>query len=91
MTNLVQTINGAVNTCFIVDNTGIKNVVTEPMLKLFQVNRFPSTYHADLKSAARVALKIGIANAITNELLSSFVRDNLGENKWTLVSTLTSQ
>jgi len=86
MLGLVQSIHGTLKGSYIVDNTGIKNVVTEPMLKLFQVNKFPATHHADLKSAARVALKLGINNDVLNRILSDFVRDNLNGSKWSLSS-----
>jgi hypothetical protein len=67
----------------IVDNTGIKNVVTQDMLHLFQVHRFPHTNHSDLVSAARVALKVGIANPIVNKVLYKFVIDNAtGADRW---------
>ena len=90
MQGLVQSIHGTIKGSVIVDNTGIKNVVKEPMLKLFRVNKFPSTHHADLKSAARVALKLGINNEFLNRILSDFVRDNLnGSSPWSLKSTVT--
>ena len=88
MLGLVQSIHATLKGSHIVDNTGIKNVVTEPMLALFQVNRFPKTHHADLKSAARVALKLGISNEVLNRILSDFVRDNLNGTPWSLSSTV---
>ena len=72
----------------VVPNTGIKNVVTRDMLKLFQVHRFPgSDNHADRVSAARVALKIGISIPVLNEILYTFVIDNVEGEPWQLVST----
>ena len=86
MLGLVQSIHGTIKGSTIVDNTDIKNVVTEPTLKLFQVNKFPATHHADLKSAARVALKLGIMNDVLNRIISDFIRDNLNGSKWSLSS-----
>ncbi|QNN98056.1 hypothetical protein SEA_FEDE_8 [Microbacterium phage Fede] len=91
MINLVQDIRATVRGCKIVDNTGIKKVVTRDMLKLFGVARFrQATNHADLVSAARVALMRGIAEDGTNPLLSDFIHDNavaMGERTWSLEST----
>lgn len=83
MLALIQAIRHTLPSSVVIDNTGIKKIVTEDMLKLFRLNRFQErTYHADLKSAARVALKLGIQKEQVNEVLSDFVRDNLGENQW---------
>jgi hypothetical protein len=82
MLALVNAIHDTLKGSHIVDNTGIKNVVTEPMLKLFKVDKFHKTFHADLKSAARVALKLGINNEVLNRVLSDFVRDNLNGTPW---------
>jgi hypothetical protein len=71
----------------VVDNTGIKNVVTRDMLKLFGVARFnESTNHADLVSASRVALKVGISIPVLNEILYQFILDNVEGEPWSLVS-----
>jgi len=87
MLMMIRETSSVLDRSTIVDNTGIKNVVTEPLLKLFQVSRFSTpTNHADLKSAARVALKIGIANPEINTILSDFVRDNLGDKPWARTS-----
>lgn len=89
MVNLVQTINRTLKGSKIVDNTSIKKIVTEPLLKLFQMNRFPGTNHADIKSAARVALRGGIGDDFLNRILADFVRDNLTGEKWSLESMQT--
>ena len=92
MLNLIMAMRTAIPKAKIIDNTGIKKVVTESMLKLFQVSRFrQATNHQELKSAARVALKLGIEMEPTNNLLSDFVRDNLmeGGERWEFKSMLT--
>lgn len=90
MTNLVQNIRANLTFGRVVDNTGIKLVVTEPALKLFHVSRFKKgTNHADLKSAARVALMRGLSMPDVNPLLADYYRDNLlggDESKWQLDS-----
>ena len=68
----------------IIDNTGIKKVVTEETLRLFKCNRFPRTNHADLKSAARVAIMRGLKDSVGNHLLALFMLDNLKGTPWKL-------
>ena len=89
MMAMVQTINMSIKGSKIVDNTGIKKTVTEPMLKLFGCSRFQGTHHADLKSAARVALKGGIDIPPLNRLLADYVRDNLNGTPWSHRSIVT--
>jgi hypothetical protein len=79
---LVQKLTETLPGSTIVDNTGIRRVVKEQLLALFQARRFPGTYHADSKSAARVALRLGIENKAINMLLSDFVRDQLDGVTW---------
>jgi hypothetical protein len=88
MRNLIQDIvraTGAKN----VDNTGIKKIVKEATMRLFRVTRFPSSdNHADRKSAARVALRLGIEDPVLNRYLSMFMYDMLyTEDPWQYVST----
>lgn len=91
MLALVQKLNNQLFGSQIVDNTGMKNVVTDATLRLFQVSRFPATNHADLKSAARVALKMGIMLDAVNPLIADFIWDNTeGNEPWTLASTSVS-
>ena len=89
MLKLVDEIKRSIRSSEIVDNAGIKKIVTEPMLKLFNVSRFEYTNHSDLKSAARVALAGGIKRPILNYNLAMFVRDNLRGQSWQYVSTST--
>lgn len=78
MLALVQHVNKQHSACRIVDNTGIRQVVTDDTLKLFQCWTFAQkTNHQDLRSAARVALKRGIADELTNDVLTEFVLDHL--------------
>lgn len=89
MTQLVQASRSVMRGAKIIDNTGIKKVVTESTLKLFKMSRFnQGTNHADLKSAARVALKAGIDVDEVNTLLAEFMMDNLleGGKRWALGS-----
>jgi predicted ATPase len=90
MTDLVQTINRNLPQSKVVDNTGIKKVVKQGLLDMMNLSRFKrGGNHSDLKSAARVALVLGIKNEGMNALLSDFVRDNLDGLSWSFVSTST--
>ena len=60
----------------VVDNTGVKKVVKEPLLKLLKANRWPGTNHADLKSAARIALKGMMQNEDYNRYLSNVIHQH---------------
>jgi len=81
MTMLVQTIHKRLDRSMVIDNTGIKNVVTQPILGLFDFY-FPGTNHADLWSAARIALKLGLSDLRINETLSDMVRAHVNGRSW---------
>lgn len=64
-------------------NTGVKQVVRQPLMELLGVWKFPtSTHHQDLRSAARIALLGMLRDEQTNELLSDVVRDHLLGKSW---------
>lgn len=91
MIHLIQVINETLPGSVIIDNTGIKKIVTNSTMKLFGMERFEhGGNHADLKSAGRVALRLGISMDPVNTLLSDFMHDNLiGGRPWVHDSTLT--
>ena len=87
MITLVQEIQHRIKGSTIVDNTGIKKIVSNDLLKLFQAYHFGvKTNHGDLTSAARVALALGIKTDALNEILSEFVDDNIYGEAWSLES-----
>ena len=86
MNDLVQTINRTLPGSVIVDNTGVRKLVTEPLLKLFHCARFKGTNHADSKSAARIALAGAVKSTSLNEILYQFVEENLPEEMWSFAS-----
>ena len=90
MQHIVQTLNHRFKGSIIVENTGIKQVVTRPLLQLFHVARFKDGgNHNDRVSAARVALRLGIQIESLNTLLSDYVEDHLyKEEPWALKSTV---
>lgn len=91
MTVLVQQVRDTVKGS-IVDNTGAKKIVTDELLDLLQLKKWTTiTHHADLRSAARIALKGAIENPALNVLLSDVIRDLLGGIEWEVIITPTSR
>lgn len=86
MNDLVQTINRTLPGSTIVDNTGVRKLVTEPLLKLFNCSRFKGTNHADSKSAARIAIAGALKIDSLNEILYQYIEENLPEKTWSSAS-----
>ena len=64
----------------ILDNTGVKKVVTKPLMQLLDCWDFPTvTHHQDLRSAARIALYGGLKDQEINSLLTKIVMKQLGK------------
>ena len=64
----------------ILDNTGVKKVVTKPLMQLLGCWDFPTvTHHQDLRSAARIALYGGLKDPEINSLLTQIVMKQLGK------------
>lgn len=62
----------------ILDNTGVKKIITPGLMQLFDVWTFNvPTHHQDLRSAARIALYGGVKNDDINQLLTKYVVDKL--------------
>ena len=88
MTVLLAAIRQAVPETKTIDNTGVKNVVTEETLKLLGLSRNEvRTNHADIKSARRIALKGAYQDPELNTLVADLVLDRLTEEAWTLMSS----
>lgn len=87
MLMLVQTIHGRLKKSEVVDNTGVKNVVTDHVLKLLSLYHWDQpTRHGDLRSAARIALKGAYGHPVLNLLVATVVRDQLKGGSWTLTN-----
>lgn len=84
MTVLVQAIHKRLTTSKVVDNTGVKKVVKEPLLLLFRAGQLwtQRTHHSDLTSAMRIALKGAIEDKQLNGLIAEFAIDNLENRPW---------
>ena len=88
MSTLVQEIRRAVPGSQVVDNTGVKNVVTDATLRLLSLYTWPRTNHADLRSAVRIALKGAISDPDQNKVVAAYLRASLEGNPWSRVSTV---
>jgi len=88
MSMLVQEIHGSLPGSIIVDNTGVKNVVKQPLLGMLDLDTWKvPTHHADLASAARILLKGGFQDEELNKILSDWIRDCLEGAPWTLTKS----
>ena len=87
MTVLVQAIHKVTPNSKVVDNTGVKNVVTDATLGLLGLNNWDiATNHSDLDSAARILLKGAYQDEDLNSIVADVVRDRLEGRSWTLTN-----
>lgn len=87
MTVLVQSIQRQLAGSRVIDNTGIRKVVTRDLLQLFEVSRWPRTNHSDLLSASRVALKGALEDPELNQLIASVVMEQHERETWEIKTT----
>lgn len=78
MRALEHAIKKAVPGAKLIDNTGVKKVITIELMRLFGVYTFKtSTHHQDLRSAAYIALYGALKDARLNRILTDLVIDIL--------------
>lgn len=66
-----------------INNTGVKKVVTDDLMKLLHCWKFSTvTHHQDLRSAARIGLYGMLKSLELNELLTRLVADELDKKPW---------
>lgn len=82
----VADIHAALPGSQVLNNTGIKKVVTPALMHVLGLRRFASgSNHQDLQSAARIALLAALKNPTTNELLAQVVADLIVDLKsWSI-------
>lgn len=67
----------------VLNNTGVKQVVSQELMQLLGVWRFAAvTHHQDLRSAARIALLGMLKDDELNRLVADVVRDHLDGRSW---------
>ena len=57
----------------IINNSGVKSIVTKELLQLLDLYVWPTTHHNDLRSAARIALLAMLRDERANNRLAKFV------------------
>ena len=57
----------------IINNSGVKSIVTKELLQLLDLYDWPTTHHNDLRSAARIALLAMLRDERANNQLAKFV------------------
>ena len=91
MSHLVQVIHKLIKGSVVVDNTGVKNVVTDETLRLLRMYDWKvATNHADLRSAARILMKGAYQEGKLNVMIADVIRGRLVDQSWTLTNSLES-
>ena len=68
----------------IINNSGVKSIVTKELLQLLDLYDWPTTHHNDLRSAARIALLAMLRDERANNRLAKFVEAAL-DNKAVII------
>jgi hypothetical protein len=64
-------------------NTGVKKVVTQEILEMLHCWKFSTTtHHQDLRSAARIAVLGMLQDDVLNQVLFTFITDNIDGRDW---------
>jgi hypothetical protein len=85
MVELVKDVKAATNG-EVINNTGVKKVVRQPLMELIGVWRFGTTTHLqDLRAAGRIALFGMLKHKDLNAVVYGFLRDNLDGKAWRVI------
>lgn len=86
MAKAVSEIHKAIPKSKVLDNTGIKSIVTDRLLDLLQMRRWATpSHHDDVLSAARILLLGMMKNPEYNKMLADIVSSRLdSENIWSI-------
>ena len=83
MTDAVQQFRRGITGAKVLDNTGVKKIVTRELLEVLGLWKFTTvTNHQDLRSAARIAVLGMLKDEQHNRLLADVVRDHLDHKPW---------
>ncbi len=83
MVALVKAIKHAIPGSKVIDNTGVKKVITQDLMKALNVWKFSTTtHHQDLRSAAYIGLYGMVKDDELNAVLADFVRDLIDGQPW---------
>ena len=69
----------------VLNNTGVKQVVRQPLMELLHSWKFNrTTHHQDLRSAARIAILGMLKDSELNAILATMVTDHFYGDPWTI-------
>lgn len=78
MRELLSKFRVALPQATVLDNTGVKQVIRQPLMELFGVWSFAQkTHHQDLRSAARIALYGAVKDEALNRVLYEYAINNV--------------
>lgn len=87
MTQAVTDMKRALPGSVVLQNTGVKKVIRQPLMELVGCWRFTTpTHHQDLRSAARIALLGMCKDEEMNRLLATVVADHLDGRTWNVAA-----
>lgn len=83
MVSLVKDLHHGIAGSKVVDNTGVKHVITRALLRALECWTFTTTtHHQDLRSAAYIGLYGMVKDPELNPVLADFVRDRVDGAPW---------
>lgn len=83
MTLAVKDMSQALRHAKVLNNTGVKKVVRQPLMELLGIWRFTTvTHHQDLRSAGRIAVLGMLKDQAMNRLIADIIRDTHEGNSW---------
>jgi hypothetical protein len=66
----------------LLSNTGVKKVITDPMLDAFGLLHVQSTNHRDLQAAARIGIQGALRVPEYNSVIYQYLIDSLAGHSW---------
>ena len=86
MITAVQTLKRLIPGSTVLDNMGVKKIITPDLMKVLGVWTFTlQTNHQDLRSAARIALFGMVKEDEYNTLLAKIITDHINGNPWIVI------
>ena len=71
----------------VLDNMGVKKIVSTETLGIFGITNFPTTHHYDLESAGRILLLGMLKDDALNKVVYQIVNDYVHHQQWSVMWT----
>ena len=84
MRELLQEFKMRLTNPLIIDNTGSKQVVRQPLLQVLGLTDFPATHHQDLEAAARILVYGALKQPELNSIIAQIVIDYQDGKPWNI-------